>query len=81
MRIVQQLAVKKSFSTYVWSKVDSCFLRGSVYEDLRTDLKKIWKNPEKFRKPDAFPEKKYIILFLRSRPSILSRNRVKIAYI
>jgi len=38
---------------------------------------KIWKKPEKIRKPDEIPEKKIIISHLRSKPSNMSRNMVK----
>ena len=45
---------------------------------------KIWRKSgksRKIRKPDEFPEKKFIISFLRRKPSILWRNMVKTAYI
>ena len=45
---------------------------------------KIWKNPEtpeEIGKPDKFPENEIIISYLRSKPSILSRNISQIAEI
>ena len=38
-------------------------------------------NPEEIWKPEKFPENEFIISYLRSKPSILSRNISKIAEI
>ena len=67
---------RKMKSSYHIFQVNQTF-----YKEIWLKLRKKKLNREEIRKPDKFPENEFIISYLRSKPSILSRNISKIAEI
>ena len=61
------LQVHKNFYREIWLDFEKIL-----------KIRKVGKNPEKYKKTDKVPEIKIIIPYLRHKPSIFLRNMIKI---